>query len=262
MFDICVYFELYTPASRTNSTSKYKFKILLAGIRNEGNFLPVFGIKNECCSLEYFCLTSNRAKSFHSFLYIQLLEKMTSGVRITHRERVHVRAVTIGTKLKYEKVTKNVVKSALLDANNGDDAKINIQKLCAAIETKKHCYSKPSNKYFSISYSFKVYDSKGLVSGEILTSLSTHLQNVETNEPKRNINETLEESNVAMWYLSKDSKAASKTTSVHCNAFVNILGEQERKSIRDSRLKSETTVAFNEFVSSKKNTICCHIFEV
>ena len=144
---------------------------------------------------------------------------MTSGVRITHRERVYVRAVTIGTKLKHEKVTKSVVKSALLDANNGDDTEITIEKLFAAIETKKHCYSNPSNRCFFIPYSFKVYVSKGLVSVEILASLPTHLENVETNEPKRNINETLEESNVAMWYLSKDSEAISKIISVLCNVL-------------------------------------------
>ena len=74
---------------------------------------------------------------------------------------MYVHAATIGTKLKHDRVTKNVVKSALLYANNGNDTKITIEKLSAAVETEKHCYFKPTNSYFFILRHFKVYVSKG-----------------------------------------------------------------------------------------------------
>ena len=75
-----------------------------------------------------FFTTSNRAQSIHSLISIKPRLKMTSGARIRHQERVYVRAVTIGTKLEHERVTKDVVKSALLAARNGDNTKITIEK--------------------------------------------------------------------------------------------------------------------------------------
>ena len=82
-----------------------------------------------------------------------------------------------------------------------------------------------------------------------MKSSFTHLQDIERNAPKRNIQETLQDSNFALWYLSKDSEAIYTISTVFCNASAKILEEQDVKPNRYSCLKSETIEVFKEYVS-------------
>ena len=56
--------------------------------------------------------------------------------RISYRERIFVRAVTISTKIEGEKVTKEVLKNALIQENDNDENFITIDKTDAAKRTK------------------------------------------------------------------------------------------------------------------------------
>ncbi len=68
-----------------------------------------------------------------------------------------MRAITLFAKLQDEKVAHDILVKVILEANKGDEDSLTVGKFSVAIDTNKHCYSRPSNPYFFISYGFKIH---------------------------------------------------------------------------------------------------------
>ena len=69
---------------------------------------------------------------------------------------------------------------------------------------------------------------------------------------KRNIEETLESSDVPMWYLDMEHNVITNLIRIVCDAFVSFLESYESKYSRDLTLKRETIEVFKKFTREKK----------
>lgn len=78
------------------------------------------------------------------------------------------------------------------------------------------------------------------------------LMETEKNGKKRNIEETLESSDVSMWYLDIDHQVIINLIGTICDAFVSFLETCESKSDRDLPLKRERIEVFKKFAGEKK----------
>ena len=131
---------------------------------------------------------------------------MARTTLISHIERIYVRLVTINCSRRDRPVTRKEYEMAIIMENNGDATSVTVDKLDTVKNTRKHCYPHPKNPYFFIPYGFKILFAKLLLSKNRVKLMKDFVGNIENDGNEPNIRETLEKSNVRMWYLNKDTE--------------------------------------------------------
>ena len=170
---------------------------------------------------------------------------------ISHRERIFVRAVTLSTKLRKEKVTQSVLREAINDANDEEKATtIPIAKMSAALNTKKHCLPKDSNQRFFVPYMFGTVVATKLINSNLIERLGLLIFSTERDGYRRSMVETLRDSHVAMWYMDKTNEVLLEVSKKICEHFVNVV--QNNGTMRYHVLRRSTIDAFRTLADRRR----------
>ncbi len=175
---------------------------------------------------------------------------MTGSSRISHRERVFLRSATLLARRQGVDVTKTILKEKILAANNSNESSVTLSKISSAVDTKKHCYGRPSNQYFFIPYGFGIHFVRALLPNTLLRSLIQVVGETESNFSMRNIRENLVDSDVAMWYLENNNDVIGQVCDLVSSAYKTCLHVSGRGNQWAKR--TETIEIFEEFVSKSK----------
>ncbi len=77
--------------------------------------------------------------------------------RLSHREGVHVRALTTSTKLAGRRVTWKLLRRAIKVENKGEESSITIDNLSAARSTRNNCQALASNSSMFVPWRIKAF---------------------------------------------------------------------------------------------------------
>ena len=175
---------------------------------------------------------------------------MVHSKRISHRERVYVRVITISTMLKGEKVTKKVLRQTLLDVNKGDISAVKIYKISTASSTRNNCHAFPSNNGMFVPWRIKSYVSRQLLSESLVEQLLKSVDNKELAIEKKNLGEPLSDSNASIWYMDMSDATLQTVSTLLCNEYMRIVRVTGRAA--DSNLLDGVIEVFEYFVMKKK----------
>ena len=176
---------------------------------------------------------------------------MNLSKRISHRERIFIRTVTISAKLRGRgKLSKKVLKNPLMQASHQDENLITIDKINAAKKTNEQCYSYLSNPYVFFPNNFKVQVARRLLSSSILSQLNELSEKTEEEELKRDIVETLTDSDVPMCCLDKDNQHLKEASVLLCKGHSRIV--ERGSDDKNNAVRDQTIQACNELLEKTR----------
>ena len=171
-----------------------------------------------------------------------------SSSHITHRECLYVRLAIIRAKVNEPRITADMLRSAIYDANDVSYMEISVNKTSAAVGVKKRCMQFDSNQYNFIPRRFGTCHIQGVVYGRLPHELIAHLHHVGANVQAKNSNTTVSASDSKMWYLSYDTGVVQEVWMQIAAKISEILREDTkhpRVAERFARLTESTRLSPN-----------------
>ena len=131
---------------------------------------------------------------------------MSRVPRISHAERINVRYITIDLTREKKDMKEQDLDRAIIMANDGDLSSTSIDKRDAAKNTRKHCFARPVNPYFFITFSFKFHFARSLLSKTTVIRFKDLIGDLGNTGVERKMDSRLNGSGARIWYLRKNNE--------------------------------------------------------
>ena len=132
----------------------------------------------------------------------------------------------------------------------GDSSAVMIEKISAASSTRNNCQAFPPSNSMLVQWHTKSYVSRQLLPESLVEQLLQSADNEELKMEKKNLGETLSDSNALMWYMNMSEATLQTVSTLLYNEYIRIVGVTGRAA--DSNLLDGVIEVIEDLVMKKE----------